>query len=204
MKNEGMAEAREMKHIIIIITKAARAYSHKAWTKIRSATLVGIYLSIEFGIVTEYTLFAERQPAVTVEISSNARTLRDDSMQSRYAWNTCKNLRHRSRKSIEETFDNLEQRQVGIADRFPHEIPVAFRIAGQDVLEPAQKFWSSLLTEMSGSTQRFRFLFLIVKIGAQRMMRIVDFPDEVGDGELDLVDPEPLCLVFGGQSVTVA
>ena len=88
-------------------------------------------------------------------------------MQSRHAWNICENLRRRSRKSVKQTFDKLEQRQVGIADPLTNEIFVAFKIAGQDLFEPSQIFWNSLLAEMSCSTQRFRFLFLIIEISAQ-------------------------------------
>jgi hypothetical protein len=35
-------------------------------------------------------------------------------------------------------------------------------------------------------------LVLVIEIAAQRMMRVVGLPDEIGDGELDLVDPKPL------------
>src|SRR3977135_2325226 len=57
---------------------------------------------------------------------------------------------------------------------------------------------------MLGSTQRFRFLVLVIEIAAQRMMRVVGLPDEIGDGELDLVDPKPLRLVFRSEVVAVA
>jgi len=36
------------------------------------------------------------------------------------------------------------------------------------------------------------------------MMRIVGFADKIGDGELDLMNPKPLRLVFRSQTMTIA
>ena len=55
----------------------------------------------------------------------------------------------------------------------------------QNVLEPAQELGNSFLAKMVCATQCFRFLLLVVEIGAQGMMRIVSLSDEIGDGELD-------------------
>ena len=52
-----------------------------------------------------------------------------------------------------------------------------------------------LLAEMFCPAQRFQLLVLVIEIAAQGMMRIVGLTDEIGDGELNMVDPKPLRLV---------
>ena len=59
-------------------------------------------------------------------------------------------------------------------------------------------------TERLCPAQRFRLLVLVIEIAAQRMMRVVGLPDEIGDGKLDLVDPKPLRRVSGSEAVPVA
>ena len=52
--------------------------------------------------------------------------------------------------------------------------------------------------------QRFRFLILVIESAANRMMRVVGLRDEIGDGELDLMDPKPLRRVSRRKVVAVA
>ncbi len=80
----------------------------------------------------------------------------------------------------------------------------ALGIARQNALEPPQELGNSVFTERLCPAQRLRLLVLVIKIAAQRMMRVVGLPDEIGDGELDLVDPKPLCLVSRSEAVAVA
>jgi len=79
----------------------------------------------------------------------------------------------------------------------------ALGIARQNALEPSQELGNSLFTERLCPAQRFRFLVLVIEIGAQRMMRVVSLPDEIGNGELDLVDPKPLRRVSRGEGVAL-
>jgi hypothetical protein len=67
-----------------------------------------------------------------------------------------------------------------------------------------QELGNSLLTERLRPAQRFRFLVLVIEIATQQMMRVVGLSDEIGDGELNLMDPKPLCFVSRSEVVTVA
>src|ERR1700732_587651 len=69
-----------------------------------------VALPIKLGIVTEYPLLVECDPAIAIEIGANARTLRDRLMQSGQARNLSESSPHPSRKSIDEAFDDPEQR----------------------------------------------------------------------------------------------
>ena len=47
-------------------------------------------------------------------------------------------------------------------------------------------------------------MVLVVKAAAQGVVDIVSLSNQVGDGELDLMHPEPLNRVFGSQCVAIA
>ena len=80
----------------------------------------------------------------------------------------------------------------------------AVGIASQNALEPSQELGNSLFAKSLCPAERFRLLVFVIEIAAQRMMRIVGLIDEIGDGELDLVDPKPLRLVSRSEVVAVA
>jgi hypothetical protein len=69
-----------------------------------------VALPIKLGIVTENPLLVEWDAAIAVKIGAKARTLRDRLMQSRQARNVSEYSLHPSRKSIDQAFDDLEQR----------------------------------------------------------------------------------------------
>lgn len=60
----------------------------------------------------------------------------------------------------------------------------------QDRVEPVKKFWNPLFTERFCPAQCFGFLILIVKTDADRMVRIVCFGNNIGDGQLELMRPK--------------
>jgi len=53
---------------------------------------------------------------------------------------------------------------------------------GKQTLEVIQKFWHPFLDEMAGAPLRLAFLFMIVQAAGNRMMHVMNFPDQVGDG----------------------
>ena len=77
-------------------------------------------------------------------------------------------------------------------------------IASQNALEPSQELGNSVFPERLCPAPRLGLLVLVIEIAAQRMMRVVGLPDEIGDGELDLVDPKPPRRVCRSEVVAVA
>src|SRR5208283_1835365 len=154
--------------------------------------------------MAKYPLLVECEAAAAVQIGADSRTLRNSLMQSLHARNLGKTCLRPSRKGVKQALDDLEERQIGIAYSLADEVLIALWITRQYALKPVEVLWDSLLPIMLCATQCFRFLLLVIEIGAQRMVRIVSFHDKVGDGELDLMDPKPFCRISWSQRVTVA
>lgn len=98
--------------------------------------------------MTKYPLLVEFDPTVAVEICANARTLGDRPAQSSHSGKLGESGFCAFWKSIEQAFDYLEQRQVGVAYGIADEIRVASRITGEDSLEPIKVFVDSIFAEM--------------------------------------------------------
>ena len=96
--------------------------------------------------MTEYPLLVECDAAVAVEISADARSLHDRSMQSRHARNLGESPLHPSRKSIEppSTIWNAIGRRIqGAAQRWPAPSGLRARCASNH-----RGTWGSLFAEV--------------------------------------------------------
>ena len=70
------------------------------------------------------------------------------------------------------------------------------RIVGQSLLEVAEIFRDATGEERLGSRAGFGLLVLVVEVGRDRMVRVVDLGDEVRDRQLQAVGVEAERLVL--------
>jgi hypothetical protein len=95
---------------------------------------------------------------------------------------------HAFRKGIAQSLDDLEQRQVDIGQAAAGDVSPA--IGRQQVLEIAEIFRHAFLPEFIGAFLRRRLLILVVQRGAERMMGVVNFQNQIRYRELQLVHPQ--------------
>lgn len=74
-------------------------------------------------------------------------------------------------------------------------------IAFEHLLEPAQEPGQPAFAEVPRAQRRLRLLVLVIELGADRMMRVVDLVDQFGDRELQLMRPEPGALFLWREPV---
>src|SRR5437773_1090824 len=156
-------------------------------------------LNVQFWIMPEDALLVERDPPLRREIGGNARARSDALVQRDRPGVFRLQLLHRAGKSIAQTRDHLEKRQVRIG-KGPAEEP-AVSLPRQHPLEVAEEFRQPLGGEVRGAALRFGLLVLVVEGAPDRVMRIVHCDQPVGDGELELVRPDPGRLAFWNEVV---
>src|SRR6185437_3088137 len=105
-------------------------------------------------------------------------------------------------KGIAQPLNDLELRQIGIAEPRADEVLVAGRIALEHALEIVEEFGRAVPEEIAGAALRFGPLILVIEAAGDRMMGIMCLDHEVGDGELKLVRPE--ASGFAGRRQAVA
>ncbi len=91
---------------------------------------------------------------------------------------------------IAQALHQLEQRQVGIAQSRAHQMLVAFGVARQHGLQPAEEFWHALGAKFFRGRGRFLFLVLVIQARAYRVVRVVRLVHRVGNRQLDLMRPQ--------------
>src|ERR1700749_2935176 len=119
-------------------------------------------------------------------------------MQINQAWDPALESFHPLRKSIAQAVDDLEQREVDIADPAAGD-PGTAAFAEQP-FEIAGKFWNPLVPEFFRAFFRRASLIVVIEAWAERMMGVMNFHDEVGDGELQLMHPQPAGLRLRRQA----
>ena len=77
----------------------------------------------------------------------------------------------------------------------------AGRVLRQHALEIAEELRHALLEEEGAATLRLGALILVIEAARDRMMGLMHLGHEIGDGELQLVRPQPSGLVLGCETV---
>src|SRR2546423_9194760 len=150
----------------------------------------------------ENALFIERDTALRLQIVSDVRPGGDLVMQRGYARKAAFEPRHRARERIAQPGNELNQRQVAIADPPSDQIAVAPRVALDDPFEIAELLRNAVGDKIGGTAARFLPLVLVIEGRGDRVMRIVGFIDDIGDRQLQLMRPEPSRLVARREPVT--
>src|SRR5713101_6938077 len=156
-------------------------------------------LDVQFWIMPEDAVPVEGDPPLRREVGGEARPRRDAVVQRDRSRVSRLQPLHRAGKSIAQAGDHLEERQVRVGEKLAEKPSASF--AHQHPLEVAEEFRQPLGGEVRGAALRFRLLVLVVEGAPDRVMRIVHFDQPVGDGELELVRPEPRRLAFRYEPV---
>src|SRR6266850_4183794 len=154
-------------------------------------------LNVEFRIMPEDAVLIEGDAPLGREISGDARPRRDAAVKRDRPWVFRLQPLHRPGKSIAQTRDHLEKREVRVGKRLAEEPAASF--APEHPLEVAEKFRQPLGGEVRGAALRLEFLVLVVEGAPDRVVRVVRFDKPVGDGELELVRPEPARFDLGNE-----
>src|SRR6516165_303050 len=150
-------------------------------------------LLIEFFEIAVDAPLAEGDAPLRGKIGRNARARGNPIVQRYEARHLLLEPPHPPWKRIAQPLDDLEERQVHI--REPATEDVRTSALAQHALEIAEDFRHAIPPEISGSAFRGAALLLVVEIGRDRMMGVVDLDHEVGNGERQLMDPQPVRLV---------
>src|ERR1041384_8172435 len=152
---------------------------------------------VERLVVAPDAPLAERNAALRGEIGGDARALGDAIAQRDHARNLLLEPLHALGEAVAQALDDLEQAEVDIGEPAAGEPwPAALR---QDHLEITEELWHAITPEIPGTALCRGDLLLEIEPACHRVMRVVDFDDEVRDGELQLMQPQPLGLVLRGE-----
>src|SRR5215471_11314797 len=150
-------------------------------------------LAVQLLEVAVNAPLAERDAPPRGEIGGNPRPLGDAVVQRDDARHLALEPLHPLGESVTQALDDLEQREIRIAELAADEIGAA--AVSQHALEIAQEFRQAMAPEIFRGELRRRALLLVIEVAGDRMMSIVDQHHEVGDGELQLMHPQPSGLV---------
>src|SRR5215204_5396635 len=156
-------------------------------------------LTIELAIMPENSPFVEWYPAFRGEIGRDPRPLRHTVAQRNHARHFLFEPLHPFRKGVAEAFNHLEQRKVDIAEPAAKEIRTT--TARDHLLEIAKIFRHATFPEISRAALSLRALLLVIEHARDRVMRVMDLPHQIRDGELQLVRPQSAILVLGRKPV---
>src|SRR3954462_14292057 len=143
------------------------------------SSMVGL-LPVELGIVPEDSLLVERKPPLGCEVLFQPRPRSEAIGQGTQARKIRLEFLHRLRKCIAQALHHLEEREMRVMERF---------LAFEHGVEVAHELRQAMLAEFTRPALRLALLLLVIQTAADRMVRVVDFEEPVGDGELLLVNP---------------
>ena len=103
---------------------------------------------------------------------------------------------HCLRKSITQTLDHLEEREIDVGNPLAEEEVAGFNVNLKNSLEVANKFRDSGRCEMCAAFFGLGGLLLIIQDVCDRMMRLARFVQPIGNRQLQLMCPEPGRFVF--------
>src|SRR5262245_9060334 len=154
-------------------------------------------LAIELLEIAVDAPLAERDAALRGEVGGDARAFSHALVQRYDARHLALEPFHPLGKGVAQPLDDLEQREVHIGQPAAEDIRTAALL--QHALEIAHEFRQPVAPEILRGELGGRPLFFVVEIAGDRVVGVVDQHDEIGDGELQLMHPQPPCLVARRQ-----
>src|SRR3954471_17195892 len=154
-------------------------------------------LGVEILEVAIDAPLAERDAAVRDQIGGDPRALGDAVVQRDNPRHLALEPFHPLGESVAQALDDLEQREVDIAELAAEHIGATALV--EDALEIMQELGQAIAPEILGRQLGGGALLLVVEIAGDGMMGVVDQHHQIGDGELQLMHPQPPPLVAGGK-----
>ncbi len=104
-------------------------------------------------------------------------------------------------KRVAQPLDQLEHRQIDIAQMRADHVAVLVRIVREHPAEIAEELGQPMLDEILRPHRGLGFLIFVIQAARDRVMRIVNLDDEVGHRQLQLMRPEPARVVARREAV---
>src|SRR5579863_616724 len=155
---------------------------------------------VELGIAAENARFIEGNPPVRGEIGGDARERRDRSGQRGNRRIEPAGVGERVRERISQACPDLEQRQIDSGEVGANCVGWSRWVGGEHPFEIAEILRRPMLQKRGGARLGLFSLVLVVKLGRDRMMGVVNFRYEIGDRELEPMDEEAARLVLRRES----
>src|SRR5215510_11630741 len=99
-------------------------------------------------------------------------------------------------KSITQTLDHLEEREIYVGNPLAEEEVTGFNVNLKNSFEIAKKLRDSVGCEVRAALFAFGALLLIIQNVRDRMVCLSGFIQQIGNRQLQLICPEPGRLVF--------
>src|SRR5262245_29187845 len=99
-------------------------------------------------------------------------------------------------KSITQTLDHLEEREIDVGDPLAEKEVTGFNVNLKNSLEVVKKLRDSVFCEMRAALFALGALLLIIQNVGDRMVCLSGFIQPIGNRQLQLICPEPGRLVF--------
>jgi hypothetical protein len=135
------------------------------------------------------------QPSFRLQVARHIGHVRNTLLQCLQARHLRPDPCHRFWKRIAQPDQHLKHRQVSIAHRLTHQPGITGRIALKDALEVMQEFRHAFTPKFGRTTQRLRFLIVVIRATADRMMGVMNFANQIGNRQLALMNPGPAGLI---------
>src|SRR5262245_4222302 len=117
-------------------------------------------------------------------------------MQGYYQWMLRFESLHCLRKSITQTLDHLEEREIDVGNPLAEEEVAGFNVNLKNSFEIAKKLRDSVRGEMRAALFALGALLLIIQDVGDRMVCLSCFIQPIGNRQLKLICPQPGRLVF--------
>src|SRR2546422_2094828 len=144
---------------------------------------------VQLRVAAEDPLLVERDAALRAQVFAESRPPGDALVQLDQARDIFFQAAHRPREGVAQPLDHLEEGQLDVGkgpELYLFEVLQELRQAfGPEVRRAPLCFWP---------------LVLVIEAAADRVMGVVHLGQPVGDGELQLVQPQPAGLAPGGKA----
>ena len=140
--------------------------------------------------MTEYVVLVVRNAPLGREVRGDPRSRCDIRVQTHQIRVTFAEPRHRFGKCIEQSRDELKRRKIGVSEPRVDQKFGAARIPLEHPFEITEVFRQAFPDQVMGPPFRFALLVFVIEAGRDRVMAVMNFGNEIGDGELKLMRPQ--------------
>src|SRR4051794_20092215 len=186
---------------LIATANRRRMRSARASARARCASSepagIGSTLGVEILEIAIDAPLAERDAAIRGQVGGDPWALGDAVVQRDDPRHLALEPFHPLGEGVAQALDDLEQGEVDIAELAAEHIGAAALV--EDALEVMQELGQAIAPKILGRELGGGALLLVVEIAGDGMMGVVNQHHQIGDGELQLMHPQPPGLVPGRQ-----
>src|SRR6267378_862201 len=144
---------------------------------------------VQLRVAAEDPLLVERNATLRAQVFAESRPPGDALVQLNQARDLFFQAAHRSREGVTQPLEHLEKGEIDVG-KGPE----------LHLFEVLQELRQAFAPEVRRAAFCFGLLVLVIEAAADRVMGIVHLDQPVGDGELQLVQPQPAGLAPGRKA----